>query len=53
MNQYSKPSLSRFGTFRDLTMAGAGPYSDGGCLLGCTTVQGYLDPRCANTQGRS
>ncbi len=48
MQTYEKPCVQQFGTFRELTLAGYGPYSDGGCLLGCTNIQNYIDPRCAN-----
>ncbi len=33
---YNKPTLERFGTFRDLTLIGTGADGDGG-------VYGYLD----------
>ncbi len=48
MQKYETPRVQQFGRFRDLTLAGYGPHSDGGCLLGCTNVQNYIDPQCTN-----
>ena len=47
MQNYEKPSVTNFGTFRDLTLAGYGNQSDGGCLLGCNNT-GLIDPQCAS-----
>lgn len=49
---YEKPSVTHFGTFRDLTLSGYGPQSDGGCLLGCNNT-GNIDPQCASVNSRS
>lgn len=47
---YEKPSVTPFGTFRDLTLSGYGPLSDGGCGLGCNNT-GQLE--CPGVNARS
>jgi len=48
--KYSKPRATRFGTFRDLTLCGAGAPADGGPAegIGSTTFQG---PVCGGNGG--
>lgn len=49
-SKYTRPNLTKFGNFRDITLSGYGPLSDGGCLLGCNTT-GQLE--CPQGGGRS
>lgn len=41
---YAKPTLSRFGTFRDLTQWGLASASDGGAIFGISGCKTEIGP---------